>query len=261
MNLLNSAWLMRMIEGSAKKPVDKLLALYSVLDAWFNAPGIREKLLADDAAKKSLMQTCPALTAHLVQLAAQAELRNPPGVVAQMLILLQGAIAEELRNPGMGALITAQQAAKFVVAKARPALMARVEHALRVGGYAASVAVMSMLAVHFWLSDLPRGNQHAQQDAGMYGAVIAEIDADLLIKALALKRSMAAGTCPAPNFSSIPREQLSVYMGVVQSRLSGNPEVDSRRLQAFLAWYEQNRAWECFSKADNKQRTILGMGV
>lgn len=262
MNLLNSEWLIRMIDGSAKKPTDKLLAVYFLLDAWFNAPGIREKLLADDLGMKSVMQTCPALSAHLVKLAAQAGLRNPPVVVTQMLILLQGAIAEELRSPGMGALITAQQAAKFVVDQARPALIARVEYALRVGGYVASLAAMSMLAVYFWPSASSNTAQYVQQDAGMPGGgMIAEIDADLLIKALALKRSMAAGICPAPNFSSIPREQLPVYMGVVQSRLSGNPELDTQRLRTFLVWYEQNRAWECFSKADNKQRTILGMGV
>lgn len=262
MELLNSSWLIHLIEGAGKKPSDKLLSLYSLLNTWLNAPGIRAGIVKDYSNGQPLVRTCPALTAHLLSLATEARLRNPSSVVTQMMILLQGGIAEELRNPGMGALISAQQAARAVLSQAKPRLIIRLEKTIKISGYAASMAIMSILAVHFWPSASSTQVRYAQHDGGyQQAAIITTIEPELLLKAFALKKSMESGTCPAPNFFSIPKDQLPAYMNVVQARLSNNPELDSQRLAAFLTWYEQNRAWECYSKTQNKQKIILGMGV
>lgn len=262
MDLLNSSWLIRMIEGSGKKPAEKLLCLYSLLDHWLSAPGIRDTVLEQYSSPNVVAQACPALSAHLLHLATEAKLHNPPAVVAQLMILLQGAMAEELRNPGRGALLIAQEAARGVLTGARPRLAARVEKSLMASGYAAVVAAVTILGVHFW----PAGQQHQAQffqpDTGYQEvAAVSAIEPVLLLRALAFKHNIQSGICPAPSYASVPQNQLPTYMHVVQSGLSSNPGLDSRKLEAFLAWYEQHRAWECYSKTQNKQKTILGMGV
>lgn len=262
MDLLNSAWLIHMIERSGKKPAEKLLCVYSLLDTWLNAPGIRERALEEYASQHSLAAACPVLSAHLLRLATVAKLQNPAAVVAQLMILLQGAVAEELRSPGTGALLTAQQAAKAVLADARPPLATRIEKSLLAGGYAAAVTAIAILGLHVWPSGQHQQAQFAQQGTEYQeAAVVDAIDPDLLLKALAFKRNIQSGICPAPSYASVPQDQLQTYMHVVQSGLSSNPALDSRKLEALLAWYEQHRAWECYSKLQNKQKIILGMGV
>ncbi len=253
---LNSAWLIRMIEQAAPQPSAKMLALYSLLETWLQAPGVRTTAYQAHTNNPDLLHACPALAAHLLTLATMAKLQHPSVVVNQMMILLQGAIAEELRNPGMGALQAAQSAASAVITQAKPPMMARLNQAIRTSGYAAAGLATVILAVHFWPNNQPQPTTlHAQQDAGDE-LVTTSIAPDLLLKAFALRKSMEAGTCPTPNFFSMPKEQIPVYLEVAHSRLSDNPNIDNQKLANFLAWYEQQRAWECYPKAQIKQRFI-----
>lgn len=255
MEFLNSAWLIRMMEQAGPQPSAKMLALYSLLETWLQAPGMRTVACQAHANNPDLLHACPALTAHLLTLATMAKLQHPSVVVNQMMILLQGAIAEELRNPGMGALQAAQSAASAVITQAKPPKMARLNQAIRTSGYAAAGLATVILAMHFWPNNQPPANHYAQQDAGAE-LVTTSIAPDLLLKAFALRKSMEAGTCPTPNFFSMPKEQIPVYLEVAHSRLSDNPNIDNQKLANFLAWYEQQRAWECYPKAQIKQRFI-----
>lgn len=256
MEFLNSAWLIRMLEQAGPKPSAKLLALYSLLETWLQAPGVRQGVLQTHASNPDLLHACPALTAHLLALAQTANLQQPSIVVSQMMMLLQGAIAEELRNPGMGALQAAQSAASAVISQARPSLLVSVDQAIRSSGYVAAGLASMMLALHFWPGTQPQAVHHAQQDTGYELVAISSIEPELLLKAFALRKSMEAGTCPTPNFFSMPKEQIPIYLDVAHSRLSHNPNVDNQKLATFLNWYEQQRAWECYPQAQIKQRFI-----
>jgi ATP-dependent protease HslVU (ClpYQ) peptidase subunit len=44
MDILNSDWLIKMLEKSSKKPHERLLNLFDILEDWLNAPNIREQL-------------------------------------------------------------------------------------------------------------------------------------------------------------------------------------------------------------------------
>ncbi|SNR94044.1 hypothetical protein SAMN05192560_1868 [Methylobacillus rhizosphaerae] len=255
MECLNSAWLIRMIEQAGPQPSAKMLALYSLLETWLQAPGVRTAVCQAHANNLNLLDACPVLTAHLLTLATVAKLQHPPVVVHQMMILLQGAIAEELRNPGMGALRAAQSAASAVITQAKPSRVTRLNQAIRTSGYAAAGLSTVILAVYFWPNNQPQATHHAQQDAG-YELATTSIAPDLLLKAFALRKSMETGICPTPNFFSMPKEQIPVYLEVVHSRLSNNPNIDNQKLANFLSWYEQQRAWECYPKAQIKQRFI-----
>lgn len=257
MDLLNSSWLIHLINGGGKTPTDKILSTFTILDNWLKAPNVREGLPNQESS-----QDCFALKAHLLSLAIEGKFKNPEIVINQLLILLHGALAAEIGNPGMGAFPSAQLAAKAVLTRARPNLMIRMDNIIKRSGYAASFIAATILAVHF----MPIG--HQTQTQYVYSGLdrfpvtpVGTWDMSLVDKAFQLRKDMEAGTCPTPNFFSVPKEQLATYVSVVQFNLMDNAEVDNQKLANFLTWYDKNRAWECFSEAENKQKTILGMGV
>lgn len=263
MDLLSSPRLLHMMAACSKKPAERLLALYPLLDSWLNAPGSRDMIRMQYSSPDALARACSALGAHLLPFALEAKLQHPPAVIAKLMVLLQGAIAEELRNPGQGALSSAQLAARMVLEEAKPSWMTSVEESWMAGGYVAIAVVLAILGIHFWPAGVPPEVEPAWQSAGYHEADVA-IEPALLIKVLALKSDIASGTCPAPGFASVPGDQLAVYMHIVQSGLSNNQArqgLDGQKLESFLAWYAQHRAWECYSKSQSKQKTILGMGA
>ena len=259
MEFLNSAWLLRMIEQAGPQPMTKLLAVYTLAETWLQAPGVRQGMHTElaSAASALLNADTPELRAHLLALATAAKLQQPVIVVNQLLMLLQGGLAEEMRNPGQQALSAAQQAAKVVLHQARPSLLMRADKAIRSSGYAAAFMMLTVLTLHIWPGQsLSSFKDQAGQDVSDSPDQVADIEPALLLKAFALRKSLESGTCPSPNFFSMPKEQVAVYMDVVNSRLSNNPTMNNQRLANFLGWYEQQRAWECYPSSQIKQRFI-----
>lgn len=257
MEFLNSAWLLRMIEQAGTQPVAKLLAVYTLAETWLQAPGVRQCLHAElnAAAHAAIAPDTPELRAHLLALASAARLQQPGMLVNQMLMLLQGGLAAELRHPEMGALSAAHEAARLIILQARPSLLVRADQAIRHSGYAAACVAVTVLAMHIW-PDQPPSASNSPQTGYAQAEVSGDIAPELLLKAFALRKSLEAGTCPSPNFFSMPREQVTVYMDVVHSRLANNPAMNNQRLENFLSWYEQQRAWECYPASQIKQRFI-----
>ncbi len=257
MEFLNSAWLLRMIEQAGTQPVPKLLAVYALAETWLQAPGVSQCLRTElSAASAPISSNSPELRAHLLTLATAARLQQPGMVVSQMLMLLQGGLAEELRNPGMGALSAAHDAAKLVIHQARPSLLTRADQAIRHSGYAAACVMVTILTMHFWPGQLSHSKPTSLEAGYAQAEPVPSIAPELLLKAFALRKSLEAGTCPSPNFFSMPKEQVTVYMDVVNSRLANNPEMNNQRLENFLSWYEGQRAWECYPASQIKQRFI-----
>ena len=258
MEFLNSAWLLRMMEQAGQRPIPKLLAVYALAESWLQAPGVSQGLRTELAAGTTLAgpSDTAQLRAHLLALATAARLQQPAVVVNQMLMLLQGGLAEELRHPGMGALSAAQQAAELVIQQARPSLWQRADQVIRHSGYAAACVAITTLTLHFWPSHSSSTHQTGLQTSYAQADAMASIEPELLLKAFALRKSLEAGTCPSPNFFSMPREQVAVYMDVVNSRLTNNPDMNNQRLAHFLSWYEEQRAWECYPASQIKQRFI-----
>lgn len=261
MELLNSSWLLQMIDSSAKKPADRLLSIYTCLNTWLSAPGIRESFAKAYNQNTPLAMTCPVLTAHLINLAIDAKVPNPSTYVSQMFILLQGAIAVEMRNPGTGALLKAREAAEVVLGSVRPKPKLQVGQTFLVGGTIAS-AVFLCLSMFFMVpvQSVTPAAPLARTEVIETPKVQPSISPDLVSRVMALKGHFDAGNCPAPELLTLPQDQVVAYLNVVNSRGSEDPAMDSLRLRAFLDWYDRYRAWECYFKPENKQKIILGMG-
>jgi hypothetical protein len=261
MDILNSAWLLDMLKKAGGKPADQVLALFSCVENWMAAPGIREQFVERIHADTLLLHECPALAQRLQELASAAGVQQPPVFVSQVLMLLQGAIAEEIRSPASGAFHAAREAVRALLLTARGGRnLNGKRYALLAGG---AVAALVMLAGVQVLGERDHGSFHQKTQAALQrgtAVVTAQISPDVVEEVLTLQKQIDAGICPSPQLLTMPQDQMATYMDLIHFRRSDHPGADSARLRDFLAWYNQNRSWECYYPPANGHTSVAWMG-
>jgi hypothetical protein len=245
MELLESEWFFRMVESYAKSPKDRLVAVFTVTGNWISAPGIR-----DTFTKNHAPITAIGLQGYLTRTAASAGASNPSSLAAQLIILLQGALAEELRAPGIRAMENAAMAAQAVVYRAcRPG---RRSFALRwsAAGSAATILVAALVWHLLPAAQTAPGDAVLALHTSPHMRIAARqpmgINPGDMETALALQEQIDRGNCPAPQLLVLPQGQVTAYMNVIHFRTPENPAEDRRNLHTFLTWFNQTRARECY---------------
>jgi hypothetical protein len=252
MELLESTWFFRMVEQQGKSPEKRLLAIFSVTENWIAAPGIRERMLQSQA-PDYFLYNCSKLKEFLTGIAISAHARNPISLVNQLVILLQGAIAEEMRNPEARAIVEAGQAAQAIIAEA----CSRKRNTLRysLGGMAAAAVIAAVgmhPAVKAQWSPMPV-NPRVLASAEVTRV---NFNPDSTEAVLALQERIAQGVCPAPQLLALPPGQVTAYMNVIHFRTPDDPIADRENLRAFLAWFERTRSSECYQPPANGHTTV-----
>lgn len=259
MELLESQWFLRMVEAGGKTPADKLIAVFNVTRNWISAPGIHEMFVHSYPADRT--HACASLRDYLTDIAAAARAHNPPLLASQLVILLHGAIAEEIRNPATGALDEAATAARAIVARAcaTPRKQRRLLQAMGgITAIAVLVAAMSLLplARQAWLPATPPALALAPQAPLLVAAVPTGASPDELAAVLDLQRSIEDGHCPAPQLLALPQGQVTAYMNAINFRTPDNPAADRANMRAFLAWFRETRSSECYFAPSNGHTTV-----
>lgn len=255
MNPLESQWFFRMVEDEARTPAERLLAVFRVTEKWITAPGIREALAASYAEHSYGMQACLQLRKFLSGLAASAGAEKPEVLANHLVILLQGAIAEELRNPELRAMSEAANAAQAVIAQSRPHRRRRAA-LFSAGGIAAS-ALAAFMGWHL----LPAHHQPqathtvilASNQAVLLPAGISPSEMEAV---LTLHEQFTRGICPAPHLLALPQGQMTAYMNVINFRTPENPAADRKNLKAFMAWFNKTQSTECYFAPRNGHTTV-----
>lgn len=255
MELLDSEWFYRMVEHQKNPPAARLVAVFTVVGNWISAPGVREIFTAQQTALST-----SRLKSYLIDTAQSARAHNPAMLAAQLLILLQGAIAEELRNPGVNAMENAAKAAQAVVSKAcQPSRQKRMAQwsavaSVMVGITAALIWHASPL-VPTRSTDTVVAAHHSPYlrtaDHMPMGVNPSEMEATLN-----LQEKFDRGICPAPHLLVLPQGQMMAYMNVIHFRTPENPESDRENLHAFLVWFNQAQASECYYAPSNGHTTV-----
>ena len=254
MKLLESDWLFRMVESRSKLPAMRLIALFDTIDVWLAAPGIRESLMEDDAFLSSHSEL-PSRLKHWfsdTSLAAKAE--NPSMLAFQLIILLQGALAEELRNPDSRAIMNARLAAQAVINKScRRQKIVSVPFATA----ACSVMVIGLLA-WFWAPVMVKANFEPLSQTATKEQIQAStsFNPEQVEEALALNEQFTRGVCAPPQMLVLPPGQVTAYMNVINFRKPENPEADRENLRAFLTWFETTKAADCYMPPANGHTTV-----
>ncbi len=117
-------WLVRSVEGSAKDPRQRLLAVFDVLEQWFLSDGFHGCMFINAAAEfGDLADPIHATAAehkrlvrsYLETLAAQAGAKNPRQLAQQINLLVDGAVVTAHVSGESSAAKTAQAAAALLV--------------------------------------------------------------------------------------------------------------------------------------------------
>ncbi len=246
MELLESDWFLNMVEHHSRSPAARLVAVFTVASQWLSAPGIKE-MFAD----RQHTQAPARLKHYLIETAQSAKADNPAMLATQLLILLQGAVAEELRSPGANALHDAALAAQAVVAKA----CGRRKRAVQWSAVASLVLVVTAALV--W-QVMPAQKHAMHPTVAMRSSPYLHtvdlpqgINPSELEATLALQEKFDRGICPAPHLLALPPGQMTAYMNAINFRTPENPAADRENLHAFLVWFDQTRARECYYPPSN----------
>ena len=247
MGLFESDWFFKMVEQQGNSPVSRLLAVFSVAEQWFSAPGIKNQFTADQ-----MNLSNSRLNTYLVETARSAKIENPSMLATQLIILLQGGIAEELRDSGAHAMENANKAAQVIVGRECETPK---KHRITQLAAVASLAVAAVSTVtwqvqsHYELftrttystASMKHVPYFQVTDRMPMGVNPSEMEATLN-----LQEKFQRGVCPAPHLMVLPQGQMTAYMNVVNFRTPDNPAADRDNLHSFLVWFNQKQATECY---------------
>jgi hypothetical protein len=111
MDILNSDWLIKMLEKSSPKPQSRLLNLFDILEDWLNAPSIKL-----DSASFSKSQThSHALQDFLALEAAKAGAEMPEVLASQLYFMVVAAAQDKLLSNNHVSFSHAKSAASALI--------------------------------------------------------------------------------------------------------------------------------------------------
>ncbi len=106
MNILDSAWLLKMLKKSGKTPKQRLLAIFDILADWVEAPNLRDQLQDSEQ-----LHTNPAhLLDYLGEEAAKLGAHMPEALAQQLYFMSLSALQEYMRSSDPACFTHAKQA-------------------------------------------------------------------------------------------------------------------------------------------------------
>lgn len=212
MKILSSDWLKRMVEKAAATPRGRIVALFEILQDWTDAPGMRQILQGESLTDSGQRE----LKTFLLHLATGTGVSNPEVLASQLSLVLFGALNEELRNPGSGALLQAGQAASLLVAGHVDGHRSPRRIARYVAPITAALAALALLLPY--PGSLVSVEQH--RPLPMRASPVAS-NPDQVAAIYHMHDAMRAGDCWYPQALMLPPEQRAVYL---ENVISGSVE-------------------------------------
>lgn len=221
MDILNSPWLISMLQKSGKAPEQRLLGLFDVLADWINAPRIRETLNLNQ------LEPSPSscLLDFLTEQAKASGAKLPEALAQQLYFIAMSALREEIRAPGMGSISHAQQAARALInaqtqrepVKNKPLLFGLAASLFVVAGVS-SMLFFNMPSQLKPLSNIKQITPLVQLEGNTPDpANTAEMYASI--------EQMRNGNCQFPEALQLPDAYKKVYIEVVVGgQISTNPD-------------------------------------
>ena len=111
MQILNSTWLIKMLEKSGASPEARILSLFQILADWSTAPNFEKSLLADleDANEPTLLH------AYLLQQAQKTKAAAPNMLAEQIVLLAKISLQTQFATGNSEALYHAKETAKALI--------------------------------------------------------------------------------------------------------------------------------------------------
>jgi hypothetical protein len=146
-SLLQSEWLIRMLDKSGKQPVQKMLGLFSILDDLLSSPWASGQHAHDATVQAGRLQS------YLTIQSQKAGAKLPEMLANQLYFMAISACQEKLAHPDSTALLHAQRAAQALIKEQTSRDINWL--AVRNYGIVAVVMCSGILAGHFWPNSPP----------------------------------------------------------------------------------------------------------
>jgi hypothetical protein len=228
MDILNSPWLIKMLEKSSKTPRGRLLNLFDILEDWLDAPNvassIEDQIAQPTQAPEKLLQDYLALEA------AKAGAAMPEMLASQLVFMAIAATQEKLQTNNAqslshakvaaSALISAQTKKEFHIAKPTAYAMA------------ASFAAVCAVAGGLLMLNLQNPKQNIAATQTPFQAVIPQIvaaevmaDPQQTAALIAQIEQMRHGNCQLIEAIQLPDSQKGIYINmIVHGQVSTDPK-------------------------------------
>lgn len=236
MDILNSSWLLRMLDKMGSTPRERLLALFDIIGDWLDAPHMRESLGSHDPDAMdidSIETTDTEPQSLLLYLTAQAQAsgaQEPEILARQLYFMCMSMLREELRSPGCAASQHAKQVARALI----QAQTQKERLITRRSAYAIAASmffltgILSVLALGILKPFAPA--QQKDASIGTDEAVVVETRPtearpEQTAALFAAIEQMRKGECQFPEALLLPDAQKAVYLtNVVQGQISTNAD-------------------------------------
>lgn len=233
MDILNSSWLLRMLEKMGSTPRERLLALFDIVGDWLDAPHIRESLGAQamDFDSIEMIDTEPqSLLLYLTTQAQASGAHEPETLARQLYFMCMSMLREELRSPGCAASQHAKQVARALIqaqTQKERLITKRSAYAMAASVFFVT-GILSVLALGVLKPFAPAQNAAvpiASNDTAIVETVPIEARPEQTAALFAVIEQMRKGECQYPEALLLPDAQKAVYLtNVVQGQISTNAD-------------------------------------
>ncbi len=216
MDILNSEWLINMLEKSGKHPKDRMLSLFDILEDWIAAPSIRDSIRKPDC----LMGKETLLQAYLVTQAKLAGASDPEILANQIYFTAVSVIESELASHQHNHFPCARNAAKAMIQAQTESIsflisdVRKLKHAV--------IALVGVFAIGFTFIYQIGHARPAIEPLASYTAfhpdrmeVHPEISPMQTAALLSSIEQMRKGNCQFPEALQIPDKDKSAYLNTV----------------------------------------------
>jgi hypothetical protein len=212
MDILNSNWLIKMLEKSSATPHGRLLAVFDILEDWLDAPSILEQMHSDLESKTQSR----VLQDYLTLEAVKAGAAMPEMLANQLYFMVLAAAQEKLHANNQKSLSQAKIAAAALIAaqtKKEFHISKSSAYAIAVSFIGAFVIVGSVFLYHFNANINPKNAQIASIPAALLNPVSDDLQASPQQTAalIAQIQQMRKGNCQLIEALQLPDSYKKVY--------------------------------------------------
>jgi hypothetical protein len=223
LDILNSNWLIKMLEKSSASPHGRLLSLFDILEDWLEVPSIREQLNGQFSKQKNTTVLQDYLSAE----AAKAGAAMPEILANQLYFMAISAINDALEanihGPSSHAFIHAKSAANALIL----AQTKKEFHIKKSSAYAIAASFLGAIIIAgSWFtlheSNTPIALAQVNPQALLVTAPMASPDQTAAL--IAQLEQMRHGNCQLIEAIQLPDSQKGIYLNmVVNGQVSTDP--------------------------------------
>jgi len=245
MDIFNSPWLINMLAKSSKKPQDRLLNLFDILDDWLKAPNLEKAITLQHISN-------PMLITYCIEQAKSLSAENPELLAEHIVLIAHSAAQQAIEQPQSNSLIHAKKVAHALIQvqiQPKPAIFTAIkESRSALYGIAASMLIIigaAAIWVPVYMHKQSPQVQMAQQNKMIENTIItAKTAENKTLTAIDASRmyakyeQMRQGTCQFPEALLIPDEHKSIYL---ENVVGGKLPTDMANLKVANFYLEKVR--------------------